>query len=301
MTTLLFCFVMTIPSEPLAAGDHTRALRLDDRTREYLVHVPEAAAGTPRPVVLIFHGGGSTAKVMVTFSGLNEKSDEAGFIAVYPHGTGRVERAKTFNGGNCCGYAQRQGVDDVKFVAALLDDLATVIHYDKQRVYATGMSNGAIMSYRLASELSDRIAAIAPVAGPMGTETCRPTRAVPVCHFHGTDDEFAPFAGGRGKRSLTQTNFYSVDHSIKAWVKANGCRATPRITKLAPAHDDGTRVTRTEYAGNGKGAEVVLYTIEGGGHTWPGQPGTFRFLGTTTRNISANDVMWEFFQRHSLE
>src|SRR5262249_41276708 len=150
----------------------------------------------PFPVVLAFHGGGSNAGQMVRFSGLNDKADQAGFLVVYPNGTGRLEQALTWNGGNCCGYAMLNKVDDGAFVRALLDDLGKVAKVDAKRVYATGMSNGAILAYRLASELSDRIAAIAPVSGPMGTEKCNPTRPVPVLHFHGTDDDFAPFKGG---------------------------------------------------------------------------------------------------------
>ncbi|TXT34112.1 MAG: polyhydroxybutyrate depolymerase [Planctomycetota bacterium] len=226
---------------------------------------------------------------MVRFSGMNEKADKAGFIAVYPSGTGRLDKVLTFNGGNCCGYAERQKVDDVAFTRALLDDVAKTLPIDAKRVFATGMSNGGIISYRLASELSDRIAAIAPVGGPMGT------------HFHGTDDKNAPFKGGRGEDSLTQTEFYSIEHSINAWVKANGCDSKPTEAELPDKADDGTRVTRKVWANGRDGSEVVLIEIRGGGHTWPGHPSTRRFLGTTTRDIDANDLMWEFFQRHPMK
>ena len=222
---LLLLTMFTLNADPLKPGDHTRSLDVDKRTRSYIVHVPPGYDGKkPIPVVLAFHGGGSNAEQMVRFCGLNEKADKEGFLVVYPNGTGRLEKLLTFNGGNCCGYAMNQKVDDVAFTRALLDDLAKVAKVDPKRVYATGMSNGAIMAYRLASELSDRIAAIAPVAGPMGTETCNPKRPVPVIHFHGTDDQNAPFKGGKGKNSISGTNFYSVDHSIRAWVKANGCK-----------------------------------------------------------------------------
>ena len=102
-------------------------------------------------------------------------------------------------------------IDDVEFTRKVLDDLATTATIDSKRVFATGMSNGGIMSYRLASELSDQIAAIAPVGGPMGTDTCKPKRPVSVIHLHGTDDEPAPFKGGKGK-GLSGTEFYSVEH-----------------------------------------------------------------------------------------
>jgi polyhydroxybutyrate depolymerase len=287
--------------EPLAPGDHTRSLDVDKRTRTYLVHVPKSYDGTKAyPVVLALHGGGSNAEQMVHFCGLNDKADKASFIVVYPNGTGRLEKALTWNGGNCCGYAMFNKVDDVAFVRALLDHLAIVVKVDPKRIYATGMSNGAIMAYRLASELSDRIAAIAPVAGPMGIETCKPKRPVPVIHFHGTADEFAPFQGGKGEKSLSGTDFYSVDHSIRAWVKADGCPEQPVTVKLPDHAKDGTTVTRKTYGPGKDGAEVVQGVIEGGGHTWPGQRPRLKLLGKPTKNVSANDLMWEFFQKHPM-
>ena len=300
MIELIFLMALySAPVNQLEPGYYTRTLTVDGRERGYIVHVPKEQRGQEKwPVVLVFHGGGSNAEQMVRYCGMSEKAEESGFIAVYPKGTGLLKKVLTFNGGNCCGSAQRQGVNDVAFVAKLLDDLGTVIPLDEKRVYATGISNGAIMSYLLASELSDRIAAIAPVAGPMGTDACSPSRPVPVCHFHGTDDEFAAFNGGPGPKSRTKTDFYSVQHSIDAWVTANGCKDKPETAKLPAKVDDGTSVTRTRYAGGKDGTEVVLYTIKGGGHTWPGQETRLRFLGTATKNLSANDVMWEFFERH---
>ncbi|MBC7817438.1 MAG: dienelactone hydrolase family protein [Planctomycetaceae bacterium] len=304
----LFVCLSLWSADPLPAGDHQRSLEVDGRSRKYLVHVPPETK-RPKvgdqpakwPVVLVFHGGGSNAEVMVRFSGMSEKADEAGFVAVYPSGSGRLEKVLTFNGGNCCGYAQLQKIDDVAFTRALLDDLAKALPIDEKRVFATGMSNGGIISYRLASELSDRVAAIAPVGGPMGTETCQPKRPVPVMHFHGIDDKYAPFQGGRGEDSLTGTKFYSVEHSINAWVKANGCDEKPAVTELPDKTDDGTRVTRKVWSNGREGSEVILFEIQGGGHTWPGRPAAVRFLGTTTRDINANDLMWEFFQRHPMK
>jgi polyhydroxybutyrate depolymerase len=203
----------------------------------------------------------------------------------------------TFNAGNCCGHAAARSIDDVAFTRLVLDDLAGVASVDRRRVFATGMSNGATMSYRLAAEMSDRIAAIALVGGPMGTEECRPQRAVSVMHFHGDADEYAPFKGGRG-RSPSGTDFFSVQHSIDAWVAANGYRPAPVTTRLPDRADDGTTVKEIRHESGRDGAEVVLVVIEGGGHTWPGREPRLRALGTSTRDISANDTMREFFQRH---
>ena len=194
-------------------------------------------------------------------------------------------------------------VDDVGFTRALLDDLATIANVDPHRVFATGLSNGGIMAYYLASELSDRIAAIAPVGGPMMTETCHPTRPVSVIHFHGTADEFAPFKGGFGKGFLGRTGvtrFNSVEHSIRNWVKANGCGAEPEIVALPDKADDGMRVTRKTWSGGKDGSEVVLIEIENGGHTWPGGPlmQTQWSLGRVSRDFKATEVIWQFFKDH---
>ncbi len=285
----------TQESPRLEPGDHKRTLTVGQRERSYLVHVPaNYDPNKPTPVVVAFHGGGGNATKMIRFSGLNQKADQAGFLVVYPNGTGRLGFL-TFHGGNCCGYAMKNDVDDVQFTQEVLDDLAKVANVDPKRVFATGMSNGAIMSYRVASELSNRIAAIAPVGGPMGMETCQPQHPVSVIHFHGTDDQFAPFAGGKGRAA---TEFYSVKHSIENWVKANKCQQEPVVTKLPDTTDDEMTSTRTTYSRGKEGAEVVLISTEGGGHTWPGGPSRAWFLGKCTRDFSANDLMWEFFQKH---
>lgn len=297
--TVLLALTMTIASAPLTPGDATRKIIVGELERTYLVHVPPDYDGKkPTPVVLAFHGGGSNPAQMVHFSGLSDKADQAGFIVVYPAGSGRVAEALTWNAGNCCGYAQRQNIDDIGFVAALLDDLARVANVDSKRIYATGMSNGALMSYLIADKLALRISAIAPVAGPMGSEKCQPARPVPVIHFHGTDDAFAPYVGGVGRSSITRTNFYSVNHTIAAWVAANGCGTKPNEEALPDVAKDGMHVTRKTYSKGRDGAEVILYTIHGGGHTWPGRQPKLKWLGPSTQDISANDLMWEFFQRH---
>lgn len=296
----LFAMLSMADDAPLRPGDHDRTVMVAGQERHYLVHVPaKDAPETPLPVVLAFHGGGANADSMVFFSGLSAKADEAGFIVVYPSGSGRLKRLLTFNAGDCCGVAAANDVDDVAFTRCLLDDLESVANVDRRRVYATGMSNGAMMAYRLASELSDRIAAIAPVAGPMGTADCRPTRPVSVMHFHGDADEFAPFEGGKG-RGPSGTLFQSVHHSIDRWVAANGCGTKPTTTQLPNPEDDGTTVKTVAYEPGNEGAEVVLVVIENGGHTWPGREPRMPSLGRSTRDISACDMMWEFFKRHPL-
>lgn len=284
-------------------GTHTRSLRVGNRDRKYRIYIPKSYDGhKATPVVLVFHGGGGDPDGMMKLCGMNAKAEQAGFIAVYPFGTGRFgDRLLSFNGGECCGYALDNNVDDVGFVRALLDDLATAVSVDADRVFATGLSNGGIMAHYLASELSDRIAAIAPVGGPLMLEKPRNSRAVPVMQFHGTKDEFAPFQGGFGKGFLGRngiTSFRSVEHTLQSWVQANGCRTEPETVKLPDKAADGMLVTRKTWTGGRKGSEVVLIEIQGGGHTWPGQRPVIDRLGESTMDISANDLMWEFFQRH---
>ncbi len=287
----------------LRAGDYTRTLRVGELDRRYRVYIPKKYdANKATPVVVVYHGGGGNPESMIRLTGMNAKADEASFIVVYPFGTGKLANSLlTFNGGECCGYAMQNNVDDVGFTRELLDDLAKVANIDADRVFATGLSNGGIMAHYVASELSDRIAAIAPVGGPLMMEAPRKKRPVPVMHFHGTADAFAPFQGGYGKGFLGRskvTKFRSVDQTIQSWVKANECNTEPGIVALRDIAKDNMKSIRKTWSGGKDGSEVVLIEIEGGGHTWPGQKPIVSLLGESTMDISANDLMWEFFQKH---
>jgi polyhydroxybutyrate depolymerase len=262
--------------------------------RTCLVHIPKGYdPKKPTPVVLALHGAAMNGPMMVWFSGLNKKSDEAGFIVVYPSGTG-IGPFCTWNAGSFGGKT----ADDVAFIGKLLDDLAAVVSVDEKRVFACGMSNGGMMCYRLAAELSERIAAIAPVAGTIAIDESTPKRPVPVIHFHGTKDNLVPFEAAKGKKSFPKLK--DVEESILTWVKLNGCEPEPKTDTLSKDGDE-MKVTRTRYGGGKDGAEVVLIVIDGGGHTWPGQQPPVEFIGKSAANISANDLMWDFFQRHSLK
>jgi polyhydroxybutyrate depolymerase len=292
--------LLAISAEPLALGDHNRSLKMGEQTRSYLVHVPpKYDPQKPTPMVLVLHGAMMNGAMMAPFCGMNEKADEAGFVAVYPSGTG-AGIFLTWNAGGFGEKAAKEKPDDVKFIAALLDNLATVVNVDPKRVYATGMSNGGMMCYRLAAELSDRIAAVAPVAGTMAIEKADPKRPVSIIHFHGTEDKLVPFKGF-GRKTAKFMNLKSVDESIKIWVKANDCPSEPKEEKLPNTIEDGTSITKKTYGSGKDGAEVVLFTIEGGGHTWPGKQPPVSFIGKSTKNISANDLIWEFFEKHPMK
>lgn len=285
---------------PLHPGDQTRTLQVDGRARSYIIHVPpKFNPRKPTPVVLAFHGAATNAIIMAISSGLSDKADEAGFIVVYPNGTGKGNVLLVWNAGGWHGSKAETQPDDVKFVRELLDDLAKVVKVDSKRIYATGMSNGGMMCYRLAAELSNRIAAIAPVSGTLAVERCHPLRPVPVIHFHGTDDKLVPF-DGPDERTAKVFAFKSVEETIRTWAKIDGCPTKPKTVKLPHKGDDGTNVERKTYGPGKAGAEVILYIINGGGHTWPGRKWPVPWLGKTTKDISASDLMWEFFKRHPM-
>ena len=237
-----------------------------------------------------------TGPMMVAFSGLNKTADANGFIVVYPNGTGSP--FLTWNAGGFTKQFAANRPDDVAFLGKVLDDLGTVVTVDPKRTFACGMSNGGMMCYRLAAELSDRIAAIAPVAGTVAVADSNPKRPVPVLHVHGTGDAIVPYARTPGAGVGVMT-FKGVDESVETWVRLNGCASTPRTETLTKAGDP-MPVTRKVYGGGKGGAEVVLVVVEGGGHTWPGQPSPTALVGRSTLAVSANDLMWEFFQRHPL-
>jgi polyhydroxybutyrate depolymerase len=289
------------PNQPdlLGPGDHTRKLTVDGRERTYLVHVPKKYdRKSPAPVILALHGAAMDGSMMVWFSGLNKKSDEAGFIVVYPSGSG-VGPFRTWNAGGFSGKKAEGKADDVAFIGKLLDDLAAVVKVDEKRVYACGMSNGGMMCYRLAAELSHRIAAIAPVAGTIAIEESKPKRPVPVIHFHGSKDNIVPFEMTKGKNP-SFVKLKGVEESVQIWVKLNGCDEKPKAETISKDGDE-MKVTRKTYSSGKDGAEVVLVVIEEGGHTWPGQQPPVGFIGKSAKNVSANDLMWEFFQKHKLK
>jgi polyhydroxybutyrate depolymerase len=274
--------------EPLGPGDHTRSLKMGEQERSYLVHVPKGYdPKKPTPVVLALHGALMNGPMMVTLSGMSKKADDEGFIVVYPSGMGMVWNAGSFG----------SKADDVGFIGKVLDDMGTAVSMDKKRVYACGMSNGAMMCYRLAAEMSDRIAAVAPVAGTIAIEESKPKRAVSVLHFHGTKDTFVPFERPKGKMMRLK----SVDDSIQTWVKLNECPEKPKATDVLSKDGDELKVTRKTYGPGKDGSEVVLVVIEDGGHTWPGMKPPVGFMGKSAMNISANDLIWEFFKKHPMK
>jgi polyhydroxybutyrate depolymerase len=267
-------------------------LLVGDLQREFLAYVP-ANWQRSGPLVLVLHGAGSCAEAMVDFCGLNATADKCGFAVLYPNGSGRVPQARSWNAGAANVWAARNNIDDVRFIHALLDHAADQLSVDERRVYVTGMSNGGLLCFLLGCEMPERLAAIAPVAVSLIDLNRRPTLPMPLVHLHGTADDFVRYEGGLGRKSLTNTSFVPVEDAIRFWAMANRCRELV-TTDLPPLMEDGTRVTRHQHLGGD--ASVVLYQIHGAGHTWPGQPCGYAFLGPVTQNLSANETIWHFFR-----
>jgi polyhydroxybutyrate depolymerase len=255
-------------------------------------------------VVVSLHGFLSNPDSQAWISGWHELAEREGFLVVYPQGTSWPQR---WNGGASWGAG---GINDVQFFRDIMDDLSVVAAVDRSRVYANGFSNGGGMTVRIACEAADMVAAIGTVAGAVvEIEECRPSRPVPAMVFHGTADPIVPYAGrdmrGRMLREgaeLTRapTYFVGVEAWVAIWAEGNGCDLTPEVIPLQ-GDVRGIRYNGCDVvAGGDQTADVILYTIKDGGHTWPGGapiPG----LGKTSTDIDATEEMWRFFQTYRLE
>ena len=275
-------------------GERTRTVKVGDGERSYILYVPSSYDGSqPVPLVIDLHGGGGNASTQMRTSQFSALSEEKGFIVAYPSGTGRFDnKLLTWNGGACCGYAVENQVDDVGFIRALITELELQYKIDPRRVYATGLSNGGIMSFRLACDASEIFAAVAPVAGTLNYPRCNPSEPVSIIEFHGTDDGHIGYNGGAGPDSLVDVPFKSVKESIDFWLNVDQCDPTPQTETFSDIQHD-------TYSNCADGIAVELYTIIGGKHAWPGTDGPGWAGGDQpTQTISATDLIWEFFAAH---
>jgi polyhydroxybutyrate depolymerase len=270
-----------------------REISVDGLERRYIVYLPSVAdPNKALPVVIGFHGAWGTAKSFEEQSEFHNAPRASEFLIVYPNGYRR-----SWNAGACCGAAKRDRIDDVKFVEEILSDLKSLVPIDQRRIYATGFSNGAMMSYYLACVRAKLIAAIAPAGGAMQGDlsTCRPSRSVPVLHFHGRADAWSPYAGGMSKWKKIGMQ-RSIGDQVAFWVALNSCRTTEKTTLAGGAKC----IRHTQCQG---GADVVLCVVDGMGHQWPGdEPPRWskRLLGQNISGISATDAVLEFFLKHPL-
>lgn len=278
----------------------TVTLQSGGRARSYLIYVPSGyRAGQPIPLVLVFHGGGGNAMGIARTTNMHQLAEQYTFIVVYPNGTATQRSYRqSWNAGSSPpqGYAEEQNVDDVGFVKTILQQVKQSYAIDPNRVYATGLSKGAMLTYRLACELSDQFAAIAPVAGTLTYNSCRPTRSIAILHIHGSNDQNVPLeGGGRTPFSARNANYPSPLQGLNRWRQQNHCAASP--TQTAVTAD----TARFAYSGCNNNAEVIYYIVRNGGHGWPGSipKPKQRERGIYISNqLNASAEIWNFFAKH---
>lgn len=300
---------MSAQSSPVSgSGDFHESLSFDGLTRTYLLHVPPAVAnGQPLPLVIALHGGGGTGEGMENLIHMKPIADQNGFLISYPDG---IDKGWNDGRSGVPSTAHTQNIDDAGFIEAMIDQVAAMTPLDTTRVYATGISNGAMMSGWLACNAADRIAAVGIVAGTGPddlAQVCEPSRPVAMITFNGTADPLVPYNGGEVNGILpgvTRGAVASVASLKQFWVSTDGCNPDPTTTNLPDLDtSDGSTVVREAYAGCQQGTGVVFYRIDGGGHTWPG--GTpylpARIIGTVNRDIDASELIWAFFAQHPMQ
>jgi polyhydroxybutyrate depolymerase len=292
----------------LAPGDHEFTLRHGGRARSYIVHVPRRHGAQP-PVLLAFHGGGGNASGFQRYAELDPVADREGFLVVYPNGTGPLpRRLLTWNAGDgCCGYALQRSINDVGFVATLLNDLERRTAIDRNRVYATGHSNGGIMAHRLAAERSGLIAAVVSVAGSLDLKSFAPAQPVAVMQIHSVDDPRALYEGGLGPPfpgTNNRVQHQPVESGLERWVTVNGCAAKPETLDVrrgaAGTREGGHTATLLAWRSCRGAVEVRLWKLTGSGHAWPGDappPGSEEIAGPQTTIVRAAEEVWAFVAR----
>ncbi|GJF34729.1 poly(3-hydroxyalkanoate) depolymerase [Kitasatospora sp. NE20-6] len=281
----------------VAAGDTTVQVPFDGTTYGVRVHVPARTPGSGRlPLVLTLHGSQNTGQGQLTYTGITRTADTHGFIVAAPEGAVPGGSGYIWNVPQVTPTGTR---DDIAYLSQVIDTLTGTLCADPARVYATGYSGGGRMASALACAIPGRLAAVAPVAGlragrpdPADERTpdpasCRPAKPVPVLAFHGQQDYTNPYDGA-GSTAWR----YSVPTALARWAGLNGCRPDP-VTSRVTEH-----VTLTAYRGCNRNAETALHTVTDGGHTWPGSPYESEGNGTTTHEIDANTLIWQFFRRH---
>lgn len=278
-----------------AADLELHAVRSGGGRRWYRIFVPSGYdPAVPTPVALAYHGGGGNAESIAQGLDLCTYAETYNFLAVFPEGTGALGGPplwlfQTWNGGGCCGWAMEHDVDDVQFTRDLLDDVEARWNVDPGWVFATGLSNGAILCYRLAAELGDRIAAIAPIAGCRMVSTA-PAQPVAIIAFHGRLDCNVPYQGGLGC-GISGTVFTGQEYTLAPWIAANQVSVPS-----APAEVRG-QALRFE-GDSALGADIHYWWLRDGGHSIPGHVPFWAPNEPTNHDIDASEELWLFFAAH---
>jgi polyhydroxybutyrate depolymerase len=283
-------------------GTSQHSLIVGPLTRTYVLHVPAhrptTTAGTLRsyPLVVVLHGSSATGADIEATSQMDTLSELNGFVAVYPDGSqGAGGLFPTdWNAGQCCGEAQRENIDDIGFISAVIAQVSASLPIDSHRVYVAGFSDGGRMAYYLACQIAPAIAAIAVVSGSLEDDNCLPNDAVPLVGFHGTDDDEVPY----DEPALTAPPGPVADvaadlpPSVQFWVAANGC-STATVGNPSIAAPD---IVETNFSACTT-APVIFYDIEGGTHAWPGEPIPGPGSQPPMSEVNASAIMVSFFNR----
>ncbi|MBB1520123.1 extracellular catalytic domain type 1 short-chain-length polyhydroxyalkanoate depolymerase [Aquipseudomonas guryensis] len=290
-TTLLSSLLLLAPLLAKAASDEGQLLEMqvNGTTRSYKLYVPSNAPG-PLPLMIVMHGGLGNADETERTTGMNRVASSNQFMVAYPNGTGTrlMKKRRTWNAGKCCGQAAEQNVDDVQFIHGMLADIAKHHPLDRSRVYATGISNGAMMAYRLACEIPQDIAAIIPVSGTLALNNCSGAKSVAVLHIHGAKDSNVPYAGGMGENAIAGVAHRSVPETLQIMAKAHNC--TGSSEQNLP---DGSQLTSWNCPSQ---TPVQLRLIPNGEHVWPGGDSR-RNRKLFAGNFSASQAAWDFAQQ----
>jgi len=272
-----------------------KTITVDGRARTYILNLPpDYYDDSQFSLVIAMHGGGGNALQFESTSKLTEKANASGFIVVYPNGvkSNGLLQAQTWNAGKCCDYARDQNINDVNFISTLIDELVSGYKINPKKVYATGHSNGGMMSYRLACEIPNKITAIAPNGCTMVVkQPCNPSRAVPVLHMHSVLDARVPYQGGVG---ITDVYYPPVDSVLNAWSITNSCAVQAQVLQ------NNDKYKHTEWSSCTDEIKIENYLTQDGGHAWPGGLPGSQNGDTPSKVISANDLLWAFFQRYEL-
>lgn len=266
--SILFLSITLISTAIDAANIHSSVHTVisDGAERTYRMYRPSVPPSAVLPVMIVLHGGLGNAEYIERSSGMNAVADTGPFIAVYPNGTEgvlkRMKNRRTWNAGDCCGIAYQKNIDDVKFIEVMIEDVASHNPIDRTRIYVTGMSNGAMMAYRLACEKPDLFAAIIPVSGTLAVDSCERGKDVPVLHIHGELDEHVPYSGGRGRQSVARVDHRSVPETVKLMTETRQCGI--------PQKSYQENRTTSSYI-CAKGAPFTLVLLKNAGHSWPGK------------------------------
>ena len=294
---VIFASIAT-PAEP-KGGAVEQSVTVDGISRKYLVFARKGFE-KPLPVVLALHGGGSNARQMERYTRFSDLAAKEGFLVVYPEAVdGNWNDGRGIEGVR----AQQENFDDVKFVRTIVDRISKDLKIDRSRVFCTGISNGAFMSHRLATEASDLIAAIAPVVGGMAPAMAKqfhPTYPVSILIIQGDADPLVPVCGGMVgfRRGRKRGQVLPTEETISLYVQRNANQGEPTLTTLDRDEQDGTSVEIRKYPDGPGGVKTQVYIVRNGGHTWAGRPLYLpeMLIGKATQDFSATEVIWEFFK-----